>query len=347
MKQHGISWLNGHNNLNGDPCKGESWNPFVGCTHAGTPGCDNCYAKAVSNRFSPNQDFSQVRFIESRLNIPLKAKKPRAYFVNSMSDLFHEAAEFERILAIHRVMQDSPNHLFIVSTKRAERMYEFFDWVADWGELDGELPLPNVVYLVTTENQEQADKRIPLLLEAKAKGWIKYAGVSMEPLLSGVDFGPWFGADGALCLKCGSFSQEGGCEVSQESEHSPIICDHCGGECIENPELDWVIVGGESGPKARPMHPDWVRSIRDQCKEAGVPFFFKQWGSWAPEAHCQAAKYNDAPTTYVDLSGKLEYPSHTNFNGRDNEFSSIQRIGAKKSGHMLDGQEHLELITWG
>ena len=237
----------------------ETWNPLVGCSVV-SPGCTNCYAMRKAGGFlSRTGKFrgltlgskagpvwtGEVRLWEPALDQPLRWQKPRRIFVNSMSDLFHESIPSDWIRRIFDVMRNAPQHTYQILTKRAERMKEFMAW---WVMQHVEQPPSNWWLGVSVEDQARADERIPLLLETPAAvRWI-----SAEPLLGPVEMSRWLG----------NAPEEAG------------IC--------EGPGIDWVVVGGESGPHARPMHPDWARSLRDQCTAAGVPFFFKQWGEWAP-----------------------------------------------------------------
>lgn len=277
--------------------KGRTWNPVYGCTKV-SAGCANCYAEREHNRWSanpmtkfakPGSKFSDVRFIPESLDQPLRWKKPSAIFVCSRSDLFHESVSFEQIAAVFGVMAATPQHRYFVPTSRPKRPKEFFEWLdkrdnwtyfahevaQKYGDYDCDAvldqwvyrpvrqdlwPLPNVAFGVSVEDQKTADERIPLLLEAKARGWIKWAFISGEPLLEDFNLKTVTDLNGVYDTLDGTL-ENGDRYISEDFSY---------------PKLDWVIIGGESGPKARPMHPDWVRSIRDQCKEAGVPFWFKQ-----------------------------------------------------------------------
>ncbi|MCP4678083.1 MAG: phage Gp37/Gp68 family protein [Deltaproteobacteria bacterium] len=265
-----------------------TWNPVVGCTPI-SPGCTHCYAERMAHR-------------SHMLERPFRWKRPRRIFVCSMSDLFHEAVPFEFIAAVFGVMAANLQHTFMVLTKRADRMLEFFEWLItckEWLHSPGDgpaqlrqrvrshlprrtsmmiqmeppndsfgpqtptpWPLPNVWLGVTTENQAMADKRIPVLLQCPAAGRF----VNCEPLLGSIDIS-YLPVD--QCLH----------------NRGPV-----GGRRLIG-GLDWVIVGGESGPGARSMHPSWVRSIRDQCVEAGVPFMFKQWGEWLPDDQVDSSEW--------------------------------------------------------
>jgi protein gp37 len=239
----------------------ETWNPIRGCSRV-SEGCRNCYAEEIAARFSgPGQAYEglatrinrdarwtgKVRFIEKRLDEPLRWKKPSRIFVNSMSDLFHEKVKDEWIDRIFAVMATAGQHTFQVLTKRPARMADYAQALADgrrglppvWDErLRRErhwqgLP-PNVWLGVSVEDQATADERIPLLLKTPAAiRWVSY-----EPALGPVDFSSWL-ADG----------------------------------------VDWIVVGGESGPGARRFDLAWARETIAQCRAAGVAVFVKQMGS--------------------------------------------------------------------
>jgi protein gp37 len=202
-----------------------TWNPVTGCTKI-SPGCANCYAQRMAKRLQAMgqanyADGFNVTMHDRAVELPLGWKKPRAIFVNSMSDLFHENVPVEFILRIFDVMRRADWHKFQILTKRSQRLLE----------LEGQLPwLPHVWMGVSVESQEYVG-RINDLRQTHAH--TKF--LSLEPLL-----GPLPNLDLS--------------------------------------GIDWVIVGGESGPGHRPMKPAWVTGIRDQCNSAGVPFFFKQWG---------------------------------------------------------------------
>lgn len=245
-----------------------TWNPITGCTKV-SQGCKNCYAETLANRmwatqYPPNPDgsprkFTDIRLHEDRLDQPLRWTRPRMIFVNSMSDLFHEAVPDEFIRAVFTVMERAHRHVFQVLTKRAKRMFEFMqDWSAMPDATDKYVPASNVWLGVSVEDQDSADTRIPYLLRTPAA--VRF--LSCEPLLGPVVLTPYL-AD----------------EIWERDSDGTIV----GQEFRPRNDLHWVIVGGESGPKARPMHPDWARTIRDECIWAGIPFFFKQWGQWSPK----------------------------------------------------------------
>jgi protein gp37 len=207
-----------------------TWNPVRGCTKI-SAGCTHCYAETFAERFRgvPGHPFERgfdLRIVPEKLAEPLKWKRSKIIFVNSMSDLFHEDIPDDYIVAVSRVMATAHWHTFQVLTKRAERMAVLLKT-----KLDFAAQLPHIWWGVSVENVKHGVPRIAALRSAPAK--VRF--LSIEPLLEYL--GP-----------------------------------------LKLTGISWVIVGGESGAGARPMSPTWVRDIRAQCEEAGVPFFFKQWG---------------------------------------------------------------------
>jgi protein gp37 len=268
-----------------------TWNPVTGCTKV-SPGCDGCYAETIAHRFAGSKAFPNgfdVTLHEDRVDAPFRWKKPSRVFVNSMSDLFHQDVPDLVITHVFDAMEANPQHTFQVLTKRHARMRSFvqhreaqrreyaakFDEcpteamrnspAAKWARARAAKPPANIWLGVSVENQKWADIRIPALLETPAA--VRF--LSCEPLL-----GPIWMADYARqpCRCCVGEGHDEGCAGCDD--------DGCDGGHVQ--ALHWVIVGGESGPKARAMHPDWARSLRDQCEQESVPFFFKQWGEWGP-----------------------------------------------------------------
>lgn len=276
-----------------------TWNPMHGCSPISS-GCKNCWAKSMATRlagmgmagYDPRDPF-KVILCPERLGEPLAKKKPALIGVSFMGDLFHDDVPFSFILRVFHAMGAANHHTFLVLTKRAERMADFFEW---W---DFETSLSNVWLGVTVENQEQANKRIPLLL--KVPGALKY--VSVEPLLGGVD-----------------------------------LADFLGFEDLDG--VDWVVVGGESGAMGRPCHPQWVRSLRDQCKLAGIPFMFKQWGEYLPDT-----KFLQSYVVMDFLGNVFEPDQIPEING--GHLVAMSRIGKKKAGHALDTYENYMEIPAG
>lgn len=259
-----------------------SWNPLRGCSRI-SAGCENCYAEKQAGRFSgPGGAYEgltrktskgvrwtgQIMEVPHKLDEPIRWRKPRRIFVDSMSDLFHKNVSDEYIDRVFAVMALSPQHTFQVLTKRPERMRDYMLGLSElgrWGRWlkscaqirpDGELfgwPLPHVQLGVSIEDQPAADERIPLLLATPAA--VRF--VSAEPLLGELNLRSFF----AHSIRC----EFGGHSMG----HDPCHC----------PRLHWVIVGGESGPGARPCLVESIRDIRDQCVAAKVPLFIKQTGS--------------------------------------------------------------------
>lgn len=366
-----------------------TWNPIVGCSKC-SAGCDNCYAERMAARqaYMGNHNYLKVvnhivedlsgenvvnepdfwfegwtgktDFVESAIEKPLYWKTPQHIFVCSMSDLFHPSVPFEWIADVWRTMAFCPQHTFQVLTKRIERALEFVKWLEnkhtyDGGDLmfknpDGGYiwktwPLPNVWLGTTAENQEMADKRIPDLLKCPAAKRF----VSVEPMLSAVDL------EKAIDVPNGRYLNylrgDYYVVIGKDENGQAIFSDRPYGAIGRGRGVDWVICGGESGPGARPMHPDWARGLRDQCKAAGVPFFFKQWGEYAPLSnwHVMVPEGNYAFTPAGQkITPKDNDPKHhvwpaTENDGykNDDEFSSY-RVGKKKAGCLLDGVEHKE-----
>ena len=208
-----------------------TWNPITGCTKV-SAGCKHCYAEVMAKRLKAMgangyQNGFKLSLVPERLSQPIKRKKPTTYFVNSMSDLFHEGVPFLFIDKVFDVIRNTPQHRYQILTKREERLLDYFQ----------EEEIPSNVWLgVSVENIKEGLPRIDALKKTHAK--IKF--LSIEPLLE--DLG----------------------EVDFTGIH-------------------WVIVGGESGSKARPMKEQWVLNIQEQCEEQGVAFFFKQWGTWGAD----------------------------------------------------------------
>lgn len=315
-----------------------TWNPVTGCTKISS-GCKNFYAEWMSKRLAgragyPSDNPFRVTYHQEKLTQLLKWKKPKRIFVCSMGDLFHGSVDISVIDQILKVMLAARGHIFMILTKRPERMRDYF---SRWG---GVLKRYNHIYIgVTAENQEIADERIPILLDIPAA--VRF--VSCEPLLSSLDLERYL-------MSCKDCDNQG--SIALESGYDRYITSLCKKACIKeglSSSLDWVICGGESGPGARPMHPDWVRSIRDQCVEVGVPFFFKQWGEWL--STCQydqkfwdkisiplknwLAVYPDGETHH--------YPRlHNNYvicrAGNHLVVPMVGKIGKKAAGRLLDGR---------
>lgn len=323
----------------------ETWNPVTGCTKV-SAGCKNCYAEREWPRLTKlvpsyaGRDFGDVRCHASRLDQPLRWKKPRRVFVNSMSDLFHESVPDEFIDQVFAVMALAKQHVFQVLTKRTGRMRAYItrlgrsaklldDAARTVGytfEFQGKYlvswPIPNIQLGVSIEDQPSADERVIELLETPAA--VRW--VSAEPLLGAVNLRSIEHPNYSIPADAlGGIDSRGSGGLTRDIERGTT--------------LDWVVVGGESGPKARPMHPAWVRSLRDQCESAGVPFLFKQWGEWAP------------PTKLDDLRGlgdmmRAGKAIHIYGNGREHDGhfrkgdDHMLCVGKRASGRLLDGVQH-------
>lgn len=320
-----------------------TWNPVRGCTKV-SPGCKHCYAETFAERWRgiPGHPYEQgfdLRLVPDKLDEPLRWKKPRRVFVNSMSDLFHEDVPNEYIAAVFGIMAATPEHTYQVLTKRSKRMREWFAGLDAERDQDGDVvtptttcadsafflardehgrcvnmrddqrldaacyadwPLPNVWLGVSAEDQHRADERIPDLLATPAA--VRF--VSVEPMLGPVDLRQ------ALTYGRGP-----------ETSGAPHLARMRG--------IDWVICGGESGPGARPMHPEWPFDLRDQCQAAGAAFFFKQWGEFAPMI------LSSGRSTYVSWDGRAsDKPTDESV-----PWVRMDRVGKKTAGRLLDGRE--------
>ena len=242
-----------------------TWNPVTGCTKIGI-GCDNCYAERFAERFRgvkghPYEHGFDLMLRPERLDQPLKWRRSRMIFVNSMSDVFHKDVPVDFIDRVFDTMEEADQHVFQVLTKRSSLMRRYVNARYQGGKA------PDHIWLGTSVENNSKISRIRHLRETNAV--VRF--LSLEPLI-----GP-----------------------------------------IEDLDLDgihWVIVGGESGPGARPIDPDWVRDIRDRCLDAGVPFFFKQWGGYRPKSGGRT------------LDGREwdEWPAHA----RANTSSHLQSLAA-------------------
>jgi protein gp37 len=218
----------------------QTWNPTTGCTKV-SPGCKHCYAETMAHRLhamgAPGyEDGFELTLHPERLSQPLNRKKSTIYFVNSMSDLFHEDIPDSFLDQVMDVIRCTPQHTYQILTKRAERLPSYFS--------NRDCP-PNVWLGVSVEDRRYGLPRIDLLRQVKAS--IRF--LSVEPLLE--DLGP-MNLDG----------------------------------------IHWVIVGGESGPKARPMQAKWVENVQCQAEASGTAFFFKQWGAWGADGRKRGKKAN-------------------------------------------------------
>jgi protein gp37 len=304
-----------------------TWNPVTGCTKV-SPGCDHCYAETFAERWrgTPGHHFENgfdLTLRPERVGQPLRWTRPRRIFVNSMSDLFHADVPDEFIAEVFAVMAAAHWHTFQLLTKRHGRMRSLLGDPAFRELVQGESaelakegvdvrtnnpwetwPLPNLWLGVSVEDQKRADLRVPALLATPAAvRWI-----SAEPLLGPVDL-----------RQVWNYCPEHDRPAQSDGWGFCVNCQHMRG-------LDWVVVGGESGPGARPMNPEWVRDLRDQCTAVGVAYFFKQWGAWTP-------------TGKVGLGGTL--PGEIRIGAPVDEHGfrvEMRRTSKKAAGRELDGR---------
>jgi protein gp37 len=268
-----------------------TWNPWWGCSNV-SPGCDHCYAEALDKRFGGGHwgpHAARRRTTLKNWKAPLKwdlaarsVGLRHRVFTCSMADFFDNQVEPQWRAEAWDMIRVTPNLTWLVLTKRPQNIAAMLPdgWGQGW---------PNVWLGTSVENQDEADRRIPVLLSVPARKHF----LSCEPLLGPVDL------HSKLCRETGS------CPV----------CPVC--FCA----IDWVIVGGESGPDARPMNPQWARDIHAQCITSGAAFFFKQWGEWA---------------SVSEVPGPGEH-----FTFPDDR--SVRRVGKVRAGRMLDGQQWSEV----
>ena len=373
-----------------------TWNPVTGCSVV-SPGCTNCYAMKLAggrlrnhpSRTGLTEDSKagpvwngELRFNEQWLDQPLRWKRPRTIFVCAHGDLFHENVPAPWIDAVFAVMASAPQHRFQVLTKRPERAREYLlqimkTSVEPWADAawrqedrygsrqvahmsnaidDSQFPLPNVWLGVSAEDDIRAADRIGMLLRTPAA--VRF--VSAEPLLSPVTldcmvFDPWPEGLGIIPGYSGTYNALAGTWMPAVGNWEEELR----GRLTNLPKLDWVIVGGESGAGARPMHPDWARSLRDQCAKDRIPFHFKQWGDWLPgqnERHphaCDALvahRQDGAWGTRARHPRRIGKDNYVSWDERDNSYFHGEsaetfkvsawavRVGKQAAGRLLDGR---------
>jgi protein gp37 len=349
-----------------------TWNPVVGCSIV-SPGCTNCYAMKMAARIERmNPAAAHYRGLtepskagavwtgkvatapDETLLAPLAWKKPRRVFVNSMSDLFHEAVPDEVIDRVFAVMALTPRHTYQVLTKRAGRMREWFAerWQGTPAQRinfpDGdfvdmaagaETGRDEQVYQAASEIGEQAslidpdidshwdEKENPKALQFAWPLPNVWLGVSTERQQEADERIPHLLATPAAKRFISAEPLLGPLDLSQYLYR-----------------LEWLIAGGESGQGARPPHPDWARSLRDQCKAAGVPYFWKQWGEWAPSSSLSLELRLNRETVSVLPDGAVRewQPDFPESRLTSPQMASMTRVGKKRAGAQLDGREHRE-----
>jgi protein gp37 len=339
-----IEWLRYRHD--GISTTGYTFNHVRGCTKV-SQGCRNCYADQMSGRnpgtlgvWGPRG--TRVIAAESYWRQPLRwnadalaAGERRKVFCASLADVFEGddtmPAESREPVAAARerlwgLIEQTPGLDWLLLTKRPQNAARLAParWAERW---------PDNVWLGTSvENQEAAEERIPELLKVPAR--VRF--LSCEPLLGPVDLSRWVRAGGEPL----DWAPDGD---APPGDYNPVLQQW--ETRADDGGIHWVIAGGESGPKARPMHPGWARSLRDQCAAAGVPYFYKQWGEWAPvdyEVHARdyaAAANGEGPwhrEALIDQSGTVLPSDSMPYLGRE----MVRRFGKKAAGRLLDGQEH-------
>lgn len=330
-----------------------TFNPWIGCTKVSSA-CDHCYAETLA---TARLGVAWGPHAERRRTAPSTWRQPLAWnrraeregrryrvFCASLADVFDNQASEDWRVELWRLIRATPHLDWLLLTKRPQNIAKMLPSDLDHGRGNGwqNGPWPNVWLGTTVENQAEAYRRIPHLLAVPAAKRF----LSMEPLLGPVDLAEWIeciehcgncGGESPrqkddICPRCGAknnlISTWGAAEAERYrtgERYDPAS--EAGRSDIDgtNPTIDWIIAGGESGSKARPSHPDWFRSLRDQCTNAGVPFFFKQWGEFFPE---------DQPTSAPgeDWSRGVHLPNA----------GFAFRVGKKRAGALLDGREWRE-----
>lgn len=291
-------------------------NFWEGCQKVG-PGCDNCYAEARDIRFTGGSHWgagaprrkvkggiAKLQKInrESEAFFDEHGRHPRV-FCSSLSDVFDNAVDPEWRREAFVAITVAPRVRIQLLTKRVGNVEKMIPeiWKSNgWPHWVG--------LMITVVNQEEADRDIPKILDLKAKFGIPWIGLSIEPMLDEVDLTGWFYGPDTSCDLC---PKDVDCECGWNMRRELP-------DSIAPGSIDWVICGGESGPQARPMNPAWVRSLRDQCDAADVPFLFKQWGEWV---------------SVSEVEGEGEH--HKFDDGR-----TSRRVGKKKAGRTIDGHTH-------
>lgn len=309
-----------------------TFNPWIGCT-AVSAACDHCYAEALVKRYGGD-------FATRRRTSPANWKKPLAWnrkaeaagkrmrvFCASLADVFDNQVPAEWRTDLFALIDAAPWLDWQLLTKRPQNIAKMLP--PNWG--DG---WPNVWLGTTVENQEEADRRIPHLLDVPARR--KF--LSCEPLLGLVDLHRWLRD---LCPNC----HHPDCVPSLRADSAEVFS-RCGRFVMETPgpALDWIIVGGESGRGARPVNPAWARNLRDQCAAHGVPFFFKQWGEWGPDgidfiSYDRTAKVGTIESL-LSSAGQYAVAYRNRLTGEKIVGDQLCRVGKKRAGSLLDGVEH-------
>lgn len=333
-EQTGIEWCD------------STFNPWIGCQKVG-PGCDHCYAErstpartlgiawgaGAERRRTSAANWRQPLLWNKHADaFELMHGRRRRVFCASLADVFDNAVPHEWREDLYELIYSTPNLDWLLLTKRIGN-------VKDMLPVRGRLP-SHVWLGATVVNQQEADRDIPKLLAVPARRrWL-----SCEPLLGPIDLtliphNTGYGS--SPCAGCGT-------DVARDALTGHTHCQHgCDGPIL--PGIDWIVAGGESGPKARPMHPAWVRSLRDQCAAADVPFLFKQWGEWAPRSACYHVREDGTAWADADPSSR-KWPvvrlTEAGHDGRQLKHAGVgddaymQRVGKHAAGRLLDGVLH-------
>jgi protein gp37 len=312
-----------------------TFNPWWGCVKA-SDACDHCYAETFARRVGFSETGSQFpiwgkgtqrrvlgqKYWHEPIRINRRAKDSgmrERVFCGSMCDVMedHPTAQKER-LSLYQLIEETPYLDWLLLTKRPQNFRRFLpqDWMAE--------PRKNVWLMTTVESQAQAWRVVELLRTPAARH-----GLSCEPLL------------GPLDLKRIKYFHEGLITESCVNSLTGAVSSLAGPGIVSR--LDWVICGGESGQNARPMHPDWARSLRDQCEEAGVSFFFKQWGEWTPGENVNRQTGQVQAATLVDYEWIDSLESLGRHDGHIDDQPDLYRVGKKAAGRILDGREWNEV----
>jgi protein gp37 len=292
-----------------------TFNPWYGCTEV-SAACDFCYARVMmQDRYHKVEwgNHPRVRTLVNNWKEPLRWNRNaerdgarRKVFCASLADVFDNQVDFMWRRNLYHLIEDTPHLDWLLLTKRPQNIRDMlptaYGIINPW-------PWPNIWLGTTVENQTEADRRIPQLLTVPAAKRF----LSCEPLLGPINLDEW--------MDDSRLSGDG-----LKYKDAPIA------------GLDWVICGGESGPRARPMHPDWARSLRDQCAADAVPFFFKQWGEWLP-----GENHGKPLAEWQDGSQGCDCPPSREWRhfGTPGEYGAFAvRVGKKRAGALLDGVEH-------
>lgn len=311
-----------------------TFNPWVGCTKVG-PGCDGCYAEAWAKRAGAAAGVTwggeRRRTSAKNWQLPLKwnaqaAREGRRFrvFCASLADVFDNQVPPAWRAELFALIQQTPHLDWLLLTKRIGNVQAMIE--APGMQKDG-LP-PNVWLGATVVNQAEADRDIPKLLAVPAR--VRF--LSIEPMLGPIDLTRIKLHKGGIDL-----AADAPPEWRSVREVAVVMNALKGPKQLGMAPLSWVICGGESGPAARPMHPDWARSLRNQCAAAGVPFLFKQWGEFFPDPDDDRGVRPIGITTAGEL-----LTNNAAFNAHMGDAELMFRVGKKSAGRLLDGRTHDE-----